>query len=163
MLLTFAVLFVVGRYSATYEPNPTIEGRSLSDWTGDLKSIGWEDSAHHKAVAILKNHREQVVPIFVIWLRERDTFPQGVYFLTMSILEGKGGHLLDYRGSYFNQLAAARAIEQLKDGRPEVVAALNDVIKQYQGTGHYAARTAQETLKTIQDKEAQQDAPSNGG
>ncbi len=163
MLLTFAVLFVIGRYSATYEPNPKIEGRSLSDWTNDLKSIGWEDSDHHKAVIVLRNHREQVIPVFVTWLRERDTLPQSVYFLTMDILAGKQGPRLSYRGSFYSQLAAARAIKQLEDGRPEVVAALNDVIKQYQGSGHYAARTAQETLEALHKKEAQQDAPSNGG
>ncbi len=153
LILIFATLFVTGRYSATYEPNPVIEGRQLSEWTDDLKSIGWEDAEHKNAVAVLMSHKEEVIPVFVIWLRERDTFAQSVYFFTMILFEGKGGDLLDYRGSYFNQLHAARALKQIGDGRPEVLEALRDVVKQYGGTRHYAAEVAQETLQKL---EAQQ-------
>ena len=159
ILSTWALLFVIGRYSATYEPNPTIEGKRLSEWTNDIKSIGWEDWEHRSSVDVLNRHKEQVVPIFIIWLRARDTFPQEVYFFTIGLLEGKSGHLIDYRGAYFSQLAAAEALEQLKDSRQEVLAALKDVIKQYEGTGHLASRVAQETLQIL---EAQQAAARNG-
>jgi hypothetical protein len=157
LILTFATLFVIGRYSATYEPNPVIEGRQLSEWTDDLKSIGWEDAEHEEAVAVLISHKEEVIPVFVTWLRERDTFAQTVYLFTMTVLEGKGD-LLDYRGSYFNQLHAARALKQIGDGRAEVLNALNDVVHQYDGTGHYAGEVAQNTLQKLK---AQQVAAPN--
>lgn len=149
LILTFTTLFLIGRYSATYEPNPVIEGRSLSEWTDDLKSIGWEDREHEKAVTLLKTHKEEAIPIFITWLRERDTFPQCVYFSTMILLEGKGGDLLDYRGSYFNQLEAARALKQIGDGRPEVLEALEEVVQEYADTGHYAGEVAHETLRKL--------------
>ena len=154
---------MIGRDSPTYEPNPTIEGRKLSEWTDDIGSSGWENLKRDEAVAVLRKHREQVIPIFVTWLGARDTFPQEVYFSVMSILEGKGGHLLDYRGAYFNQLDAARAIGQLEDGRPAVLDALKDVVRQYEGTGHYAGTVARETLQALEARRRDGTQPGKTG
>ncbi len=159
LLLAFAILFLSGRYSPTYEPNPQIEGRLLSEWTDDLKSIGWEDSGHEKAVAVLKANRAEVVPVLIEWLGEKDTFPQSVYFSTMTLLEGKGTDLLDYRGSYFNQLHAAWAFKHLDDARPEVIEALEGVVEQYGGTRHYAGEVAAETLQKLKARRASAPAP----
>lgn len=151
LFLSFTVLFLIGKYSPTYEPNPTIDGRLLSEWTGDLASAGGHDVAHSGAVDVLRAHRSEVTPVLIKWLGKRDTFPQTIYFGTMTILEGKTGHLLDYRGAYFNQLEAARAFMYMGDKDPKIIRALEGVVVQYQGTGHYAGEVASEALQKLRD------------
>lgn len=152
LLVTYAVLFVLGKYSGTFEPDPVYDGRKLSEWTDDLKDYDpMSDAAHYKAVEVLKAHRQELKPVLIQWLDERDTFPQGVYFFTMTMLEGKGGHLLDYRGAYFNQIQAANALRALGESDPAVIAALQRVLKQYEGQRHYAAEVAAKALEKLND------------
>jgi hypothetical protein len=146
LLITYFTLFYIGKFSATYEPNPVIEGRLLSDWTDDLGSPGWQEAAHRRAVVVLREHREEVTPILIEWLDERDTIPQLIYYSSMSIREGKGKDLLDYRGSYYNQIQAAMAFQYMEGNGDEVNEALRRVIDQYGEGRHYAAELAQEAL-----------------
>jgi hypothetical protein len=152
LLLLFGILFIVGKHSGTYEPDPVYDGRRLSEWTDDLKDHDpISDAPHYRAVEVLKAHEQELTPILIQWLDERDTFPQAVYFFTMTMLEGKGKDLLDYRGAYFNQIQAANALRALGKRDPAVIAALQRVVDLYGGQKHYAAQVAEKALQKLRD------------
>ncbi|MEP4079020.1 hypothetical protein [Haloferula sp.] len=151
LLVSLSILFVVGKHSPEYQPDPVIEGRRLSEWANDVKKYSWRDVDHYKAVEVLKAHKDELKPVLVEWLDERDSIPQVVYLTTMSLLEGKRNDLLDYRGAYFNQVRAANALREIGDTDPEIISGLNRVVRQYGSTRHYAAEVAEDTLNKLQD------------
>ena len=155
LLLLFFALFLIGKYSPTYEPNPVVEGRLLSEWTNDLKAPSGDDEPHSRAVGVLKSHRAEVTPILIHWLSEKNSFPEDIYYETMNILDGKSGQFLGprlfYGGAYFNQLNAAWAFYYMGDRDPKIIAALKQVVRQYQGSRHWAGEVASRTIEKLED------------
>jgi len=149
----YVILFFVGKYTPAFEPNPTIEGRKLSEWASDLKIFDpIDDSAHEKAVRVLKAHQPEVTPALIQWLDKRDSFPELVYLFTMTLIEEVTGlNFLNYWGAHMNHGSAARAFRSLRDRDPQVIAALRRIETYYAGKQFFVSEDIQEALKELND------------
>lgn len=135
LLAVYIALFVTGRNSLTTQtqPNPLVEGRQLSEWIDELPSydllLYGEDI---RAAEVLRRHQPELSPILVRWLDTRDTFPQLVYFFTMSRYRGNPTYYLqDDLGVYPWQLRAAKAARALRVQDPVLAAALERNLEHY--------------------------------
>jgi hypothetical protein len=126
-----------------------VEERNLSQWTDDLETYPHHDTAHHKAVSVLKNHKDELKPVFLQWLEKTDSIPQKVYLTTMLILRDKD---VRFRGARFSQAAAADALREIGDSDQEICDALRRVVDQYGGEQkHIAVNTASRALSELSD------------
>jgi hypothetical protein len=122
-LLTATLIFAIGGATPHYSPNPTIEGRRLSVWVSALQTPGFETAEHYKAITVLCRNAHVVLPALNRWSCRTDSFPQQVYFMAMTIAEGKNRGL-DYWGSYCTRADAAKALGCVASVNKEAIAPL---------------------------------------
>jgi hypothetical protein len=127
------IIFVIGKYSLKEkEFDPVYENRALSEWTYALAKSGFNvnydpafDDFQKNAGEVLKRNHEALAQVLIGWLDDRDTFPQLVYFFTMSRLDRVDGrYLWSDLGARSRQLKAAEIVLLLDTGDPAIIAAL---------------------------------------
>ena len=159
LTLAYVVLFFLGRNSPHYRPDPTTEGRLLSQWANDIK--GYEalpdDLAHHKAVEVLRTHKTLVMPALIGWLDERDSLPETVYFFTTQwadeLLRPLPG-ASEYYGAHQNHRMAACALRAMGDRDAAVIAALRRAEDHYEGTRYFVRTDIHNALQKLSADDA---------
>ncbi len=131
LLGIYVVLFITGKNSLQTEPNPLVEGRLLSEWTDELHDQ-FSSYERNGPDEVLRRHQQEVSPVLVGWLDKRDTFPELVYFFTMSRYRGDPTYYIrDDLGAHSWQLRAAEASLVLRRNDPLIVAALGRNLEHY--------------------------------
>lgn len=153
-MVAYVVLFFLGKNSPHYRPDPTIEGRLLSEWTADIKGYNplQSDLAHYKAVEVLRSHKPLVTPALIGWLDERDTFPEMVYFsTTQSVDEFRrpSPRASNYWGAHQNHGMAACTLRAIGDRNAAVIAALRRTEAFYAGTQYSVRKDIRNALQEL--------------
>jgi len=153
---TYVLLFFLGKNSPHYRPDPTIEGRLLSQWTYDIKGFDPSPSevAHYRAVEVLRANQPLVTPALIGWLDERDSFPEAVYFFTTNsideVLQTPPG-TSNYWGAHQNHGMAACALRAIGDRDAAAVAALRRTEAHYAGTQYFVMEDIHKALQKLSD------------
>ena len=145
LLVGYATLFLVGKKSVQYEPDPVYDGLELSDWTDALSSYdalkNYDRTFYdmrNRAPEVLRRHQQVLSPILVRWLDARDNVPQLIYFFTMSRFGGSNGpYLRDDCGAHSNHLRAVKVIQVLGVRDPTLIAALERNLEHYKAENEF--------------------------
>ncbi len=133
LLVLYILLFITGKNSLQSELNPLVEGRQLSEWTDELLDHdSFFSDEHNRASEVLRRHQQELCAVLVRWLDTRDTFPQHLYFFTISRYRGNPTfYLRDDLGAYSWQFRAAKAARVFRMKDPLLAAALGRNLEHY--------------------------------
>lgn len=159
LIAVYISLFCVGRFSRHYRPDPSLEGRLLSQWARDIKGFDpfSSDATHYKAVDVLRSHRETVTPALIGWLDERDSLPEEVYLSTMGLLDEvvrQPPGSSDYNGAHMNHGMAARALRVIGDRDERASAALRRTEAYYAGKRYFVSEDIRNALEALDNQRA---------
>lgn len=166
IIVVYTTLFIVGKNSVRYEPDPVYDGLELSEWTNALSNYDALRNyaptfydVHNRAPEVLRRHQPELTQILVRWLDARDTVPQLVYFFTMSVVgETKGPYLRNDCDAHSKHLRAVKVIQVLSVRDPSLIAALERNIEHYReqikfkkGKGGGLADIAEKALQKLRN------------